>query len=337
MTPRRLLLVRHGESTGNRDHIWAGVTDNELTVHGYEQARRLGQYLASERDRSRLRIDAVHASDLRRARRTAHAIAAALQIGPTTTAVKADDRSDEASDGVQETSLLREQDLGWREGKSLKDGARDSPGNKQSQREQPEESKDAMDTRARSFIAKHLRPWLDACDRDAHAESTTSISVKVPTVIVVSHGLFLLRLYSALCVELGITSAPSAAWSNTGVTTIVIKAPGVALVTDVNSTAHLQGLKRTRGVGSAEYDSRQRGLADFFGGKSPSKKLKPVPRLGDRGRTVETVQAAEVVHASPRAVSGGEASAPEVHNDPDEDDDELTRQIAAIDAACARQ
>ena len=72
----RLLLIRHGESTGNRDGIWAGVTDNELTVHGHAQATRLGEYLKKQYGDYNV---AIYASDLTRARRTAQAIGDAFK------------------------------------------------------------------------------------------------------------------------------------------------------------------------------------------------------------------------------------------------------------------
>lgn len=65
----RLILVRHGETDWNRERRIIGRTDLPLTPRGQEQAQALGRALAS------VRIDAIYASSLRRARDTALAIA----------------------------------------------------------------------------------------------------------------------------------------------------------------------------------------------------------------------------------------------------------------------
>jgi broad specificity phosphatase PhoE len=66
-----LLLARHGETDWNREHRWQGHADPPLNDVGRAQARRLVALLAGER------VDAVYASDLRRARDTAAAVGAA--------------------------------------------------------------------------------------------------------------------------------------------------------------------------------------------------------------------------------------------------------------------
>lgn len=65
--PLELLLVRHGESTANRDGT--GGPDAELTKLGVEQAQRLGTWLAAN-----FKVVAIYSSPLRRARRTAEII-----------------------------------------------------------------------------------------------------------------------------------------------------------------------------------------------------------------------------------------------------------------------
>ncbi len=69
-----LLLIRHGESTGNSAGRMQGQDDTELSPHGREQAALLAQRLAGLHDRPTL----VYSSDLRRAHDTAQAVAAAL-------------------------------------------------------------------------------------------------------------------------------------------------------------------------------------------------------------------------------------------------------------------
>jgi broad specificity phosphatase PhoE len=70
----RLLLVRHGDTELNsRERFW-GCTDVKLSTQGIRQAERMRERLASEK------IDAVYASDLERAWRTAEIIATVHQI-----------------------------------------------------------------------------------------------------------------------------------------------------------------------------------------------------------------------------------------------------------------
>lgn len=64
---RRLLAVRHGQSTWNVEHRWAGQADPPLSPSGREQASALGRALVHARHRP----TAVAASDLRRATETA--------------------------------------------------------------------------------------------------------------------------------------------------------------------------------------------------------------------------------------------------------------------------
>lgn len=299
----KLLLVRHGESTGNRDHIWAGITDNELTNHGFQQATRLAAYLQKQyipMEEEVYVIGGIFCSDLIRARRTATAIATALNQEATV------------------TSLLREQDLGWREGRSLKDGDKTAAENQAALIAKPGESKNDMDNRAQTFIhdflrthfAQHTRLRSEAVSKK-HAERV---------IIVVSHGLFLLRLYYQLVNHLSISLPPSPSWSNTGCTTIRLREDGVALVSDVNSVQHLQGLKRTRAGGSSQYDTKQQKMSDFFGNKrsklsiKSSEALQPVSPI--RWETDATAQ----VHSKTEAEELDEL--------------DIAAQIKAIDAAC---
>lgn len=60
-----LIFVRHGQSTANLDHIFAGYTDAPLTELGHKQAELTAAYLDS------YSIDHIYASDLKRAYQTA--------------------------------------------------------------------------------------------------------------------------------------------------------------------------------------------------------------------------------------------------------------------------
>jgi probable phosphoglycerate mutase len=67
-----LLLVRHGETDWNSERRWQGHADRPLNERGREQARVLAEELAARP------VDAIYASDLRRARETAEILAARL-------------------------------------------------------------------------------------------------------------------------------------------------------------------------------------------------------------------------------------------------------------------
>jgi broad specificity phosphatase PhoE len=69
-----LLFVRHGETDWNSERRWQGHADVPLNARGREQARALAERLAGER------VDAIYTSDLSRARETAEAVAAHLDL-----------------------------------------------------------------------------------------------------------------------------------------------------------------------------------------------------------------------------------------------------------------
>jgi 2,3-bisphosphoglycerate-dependent phosphoglycerate mutase len=80
-TSSRLLLVRHGESTWNRERRIQGQLDPPLTERGELQAREIADRLADHD------VVAMYSSDLRRVRQTALPIAEAVGAEP---AVRAD-------------------------------------------------------------------------------------------------------------------------------------------------------------------------------------------------------------------------------------------------------
>ena len=73
--PGRLILVRHGESEGNRDRTFTQSSEVPLTPIGRDQARAAASLI-----RERYRPARVVASPFARARETADIIAAALQL-----------------------------------------------------------------------------------------------------------------------------------------------------------------------------------------------------------------------------------------------------------------
>lgn len=74
----RLLLVRHGESTWNRERRIQGQLDPPLTERGQEQAREIADRLAGHG------VVAMYCSDLRRVQQTARPIAEAVDAEPVT-------------------------------------------------------------------------------------------------------------------------------------------------------------------------------------------------------------------------------------------------------------
>lgn len=74
----RILLIRHGHSTANRDEIFGGQTDADLTPLGLEQAEKTAAFV-----RANYRVDAVYASTLQRAWKTAGVLAAPLGLPVT--------------------------------------------------------------------------------------------------------------------------------------------------------------------------------------------------------------------------------------------------------------
>lgn len=73
-----VLLVRHGETTWNRDERVQGWVESALTDRGHEQAAALAGAIGEEYDPDRL-----IASDLRRTRETAEHLARATGLSPT--------------------------------------------------------------------------------------------------------------------------------------------------------------------------------------------------------------------------------------------------------------
>lgn len=71
---RRLLIVRHGETTDNAAGIWQGQRDSALSALGLDQAQRAAPVLAAYQPQ------VVVSSDLQRAKMTAEQVAAAAHL-----------------------------------------------------------------------------------------------------------------------------------------------------------------------------------------------------------------------------------------------------------------
>src|SRR3990172_7857526 len=74
----KIILARHGETEWNLAEIFRGRIDVELNETGLKQAELLGEYL------SHTEIEAVYASPLKRALRTAQAVAKYHRLGVQT-------------------------------------------------------------------------------------------------------------------------------------------------------------------------------------------------------------------------------------------------------------
>lgn len=107
--PTRVLVVRHGQSEWNALGRWQGHADIELDRTGELQAVAATEVLGQ--------FDAIWASDLRRAHRTAQIIAELLGVGP-----------------VRTDARLREKDVGPWEGLTMQEVERDWPGYLQAKR-----------------------------------------------------------------------------------------------------------------------------------------------------------------------------------------------------------
>jgi len=124
-----LLLTRHGETFDNERQIMQGQTQGELNEHGVEQAQELADSLKSRH------IDAVMASDLKRAIDTAKIIA------------------DTKGLQVETTPLLRERDWGSFTGRYI-------PSLKDEKWPDDIESLDALKQRGAEFLELIKRQYL---------------------------------------------------------------------------------------------------------------------------------------------------------------------------------
>lgn len=100
-TSTRLLVLRHGRTPWNAEGRWQGHADVPLDDHGEQQAAAVADVLGA--------FDAVWASDLQRAVRTAAIIGELLGVGP----VQVDPRLRETDVGPWEGLTHDEVEAGW--------------------------------------------------------------------------------------------------------------------------------------------------------------------------------------------------------------------------------
>ena len=196
---------------------------HRLTVHGMNQAISLGEALKNES------ITHIFSSDLKRAHRTAFAIANHHPHLP-----------------VHTHASLRERDFGELEGKPWRHAHL---------------TKDLGERRP-LLQARALAAWKWIFE-EAGLLDVTSNSV----IVVVSHGTFLGFLLDTICSFYNSSRPERVSWRNTAYAKLVITPGDTAdlRIDCINDTRHLQHIKRQRGgVGSMKYDVSQKPLADFF-------------------------------------------------------------------------
>ena len=127
----RVIVVRHGQSTSNIGRIISGHHDNAvLTELGEQQARKVGETLAG------LKLDAVYASPLKRARKTCELI--------VETMAQTGHKSISKLPKIHVTDQLKEISLPLWESKSFADAEADYPAEFKAWRQDPNEFKMAI-------------------------------------------------------------------------------------------------------------------------------------------------------------------------------------------------
>ncbi|KAK3650342.1 hypothetical protein LTR56_006318 [Elasticomyces elasticus] len=217
----KVYLIRHGETVDNVAGLYAGVRDSALTIHGVEQARRLGEHFV----KTDVKLTHIFASPLSRARKTAEALQKA-QSG----------KSQDEAVGIVQVPDLIEQDFGFYEGKPFFMRSEAKKSGKETHHEKHKndpgfvdvESKEAMCKRADAFLDQHLMQLFE------HERADSELAVAV-----VSHGILLSNLWRRLLLRLPRKSLSIAAevtaakgpvvlehlggWSNTGYLELAFK------------------------------------------------------------------------------------------------------------------
>lgn len=258
----------------------AGVRDSPLTAHGVLQARRLGAHLAT-RSSTIGPISHIFSSDLQRAANTAQAVIDAQPRQVSGVPGRAQVRLVKAPE-------LRERNFGSAEGKRFGAPRTDA------------ESHESMRGRADIFVRGSLVPLLR--DEGQGVVVIVSHGIFLNALLRVLLTRFAPKELERLAPSTG-ASRPDyiVSWSNTGYVEMVFSRPvslpsgsasnqvpapqsvtsspslgryhHVAIVR-VNSVQHLEGLKKTRGgIGSAQFDSRQRTMDSFFAPVSKKRKV----------------------------------------------------------------
>lgn len=267
-----------------------------MTVHGVLQTQKLGSFLATNGHR----FTHVFSSDLQRAYRTALAIRQA-QVGLLAhSGASTSDRLPVQSLSLlreQEFGYYEGKAFSARPRDTESVGREAAGGHRKVAGFRDVESKESMARRMDEFLEKYLNPLLLASERPA--EPPRTIAVVAHGLILSRLWKQLLRHLPVNSILLSRTASLKdmsnvslehiGGWSNTGylelevgpvkhalgsakaTTSASSYAPaGVPLeglkttIITINGKAHLNGLKRTRGVGSSQQDDSQRKLDSFF-------------------------------------------------------------------------
>ncbi|KAL2037207.1 hypothetical protein N7G274_010070 [Stereocaulon virgatum] len=292
----KLFLIRHGETVDNVAQLYAGVKDSALTNHGNLQAERLGKFLT----KNALHFSHVFSSDLQRAHKTASAICSwANAVNGGRLKVTALKVLREQDFGFYEGKpfYARPRDSN-RSGKdSHRSQHQDDPDFKDV------ESKESMDARMNIFLREHLVPLLRNEKREKK-EAVAIVSHGIilshlwrcflkllpKTSVTLSPGLYVgtggvrplenlggwsntayleldmqnNRPESNTAAQASRSSPRSSETRSNDTGSMPMLHEHQVIIRTVNGKEHLQGLKRTRGVGSSKYDESQKSIDSFF-------------------------------------------------------------------------
>ncbi|KAL9132099.1 MAG: hypothetical protein Q9217_000135 [Psora testacea] len=288
--------MRHGETVDNIAGIYAGVKDSTLTTHGHLQAERLGQYFA----RRNVRFTHVFSSDLQRAYKTASAICSAQPTSSDEDIPKKLEIRPLAVLREQDFGFYEGKPFYTRPRDSSQSGMDDR---RFQHHDDPDfidvESKQSMAARMDQYLQDHLLPTL----KEDNKEREATVAIVSHGIILAHLWRSFLRRFPKNSVVLspglsvgtgGVTPLEFlGGWSNTGYFELQVSkdsntvpnrpasssepSPALAgqiscvslldhkmVIQAVNGREHLKGLKRTRGVGSSEFDEGQKKIESFF-------------------------------------------------------------------------
>ena len=185
-------------------------------------------------------ITHIFSSDLKRAHRTASAIATHHD---TVTVVP--------------DKLFREQDFGELEGKPWRQTWTAASTTRSHTTPENGESKAAMTERAAAAWNWVLQQ-AQINDKDSHGNLF---------VVIVSHGLFLSALFTRICAFYESSRPENVFWSNTAYVKFTVdhSREHSFIIERINEIGHLTAVQRQKGgVGSSKYDESQKTLKEFF-------------------------------------------------------------------------
>ncbi len=218
-----LYLVRHGETTANRDHILQGHCDFPLTGKGLREAAQVGDALKD------VFFTKMYASDLRRVQHTAE--------------IMMTKRPDHTAGIVLPSALLRELGFGVREmlprSTPYEEAIRlyaDRENIPVDEVVDPAETLEEIIERQRKFLVDVVYPELaagKAAAADSDAASAVTTGAPVPKILCVAHGGFIKRFLKHYCKETveGI--------SNCSITKVLVEFPSKKQFTCSVDTAHI--------------------------------------------------------------------------------------------------